>query len=121
LLTLVSLGLTLLGVLLYGYHCTEGDGGSPYVARDSPQKDVCEATGDGAWLLAVMVLLIAVFAFLAWRAFMGWRAGSRPRALLVAFLIAIPIAPLLAFLAANAPSDFCADAQEQAGADCDKY
>jgi hypothetical protein len=121
LLVVASVALTLLGSLLYGLHCTDGDGGVPYVARDSPQKDVCEATGNGGFLLAAMVALIAAFASAAWWAFKRWQAGAGRLAVFLLLMAGIAAAPLAAFLAANAPSDYCSDEQKQAGGDCDKY
>ena len=125
-LAAASVGLTLFGNLFYVIHCTDGDGGAPYVARDSAQKDVCDATGNGSLLLLAMLALIGVFAFLAWRGFKAWRSGSRGLAAFVLCLVAIPSAPLIAFLAANSPSDYCSDAKKAAAeaapsSDCEHY
>ena len=57
--------VSLAGTLLSLFHCTDGDGGVPYVARDSPQKGVCDATADGLLTLPVLLLAVGGMAALA--------------------------------------------------------
>jgi MFS family permease len=99
---------------LYGFNCLEGDGGEPYVARDSAQKDVCEASGNGLLLLALMAAAAGAFAYLASRLLARWRARQGSLLAGVAALLGIVLAPLLGFWAANLPSDYCSDEQKAA-------
>ena len=103
--------LSAAAALYHGYHCTSGDGGAPYVARDSVQKDVCEAGGNGWGVLALMIAALAGAAFLAQRVLERWwrRAGSG--LLAIAATAAVIAAPALVFWLANLPSDSCSDAE----------
>lgn len=115
LLAAVSGGLIgLVGSFFFAFHCTSGDGGAPYVARDSLQADVCGAAGEGLWLFAVQLLLVLVLGVLSIRAVSAWRRreGSGRRALLLA--LGIALVPLSVFLAANQPSDQCSDDKREA-------
>jgi MFS family permease len=99
---------------LYGFNCLEGDGGEPYVARDSAQKDVCEASGNGLLLFALMAAAAGAFAYFASRLLARWRARQGSLLPGVAALLGIVVAPLLGFWAANLPSDYCSDEQKAA-------
>jgi MFS family permease len=99
---------------LYGFNCLEGDGGEPYVARDSAQKDVCEATGNGLLLFALMAAAAGAFAYLASRLLARWRARQGSLLLGVAALAGIVLAPLLGFWAVNLPTNYCSDEQKAA-------
>src|ERR1044072_1140210 len=97
--------IALVGGFFNGLNCVDGDGGSPYVAEDSAQKAVCNATGDGWLLFIAMAALVIVVATYASTALIAWGRGAK-RALL-AFRLAAPVvaAPLVLFSAANTPSD----------------
>jgi hypothetical protein len=111
--SLLGLG-AVLGVLvtagtafLAQIHCTDGDGGSPYVARDSAQADVCAATGNGLGVLIAAAVLLVLVGLLAWRLLSAWayRRGSLRAAL--AAVVAMPLLPLLLGWVQNLPSDRC--------------
>lgn len=105
----------------YGLHCTSGDGGAPYVAGSSPQKSVCDATGNGIVLVIVFVVAIIGIAIAAWgsgKAWVGRRAPALPAVLLI---VAMPLLPLITVALADLPSDDCSGEQEAAyGAWLDK-
>src|SRR5262245_19651364 len=67
---LAALAVSLFQVI----HCTDGDGGAPYVARASPLKGVCNATLNGLLLIPLDLLLIVPLLWFARRVF---RARSR--------------------------------------------
>ncbi|HEY8001011.1 MAG TPA: hypothetical protein VID76_03670 [Solirubrobacterales bacterium] len=103
----ISLAMTLFQVI----HCTDGDGGAPYVAGDSPQADVCGASGDGLLLLPLALILVAGAALLARRAFAKPAGDGGRTVAVVAALLLAPALPLLALLLINAPADVCSDEQ----------
>jgi hypothetical protein len=100
------------GSLFYWFHCVDGDGGQPYVARDSLQKDVCGATGNGWVLLVVMIAAIAAAAYFANGALERWRRRAGSGLLAIAATVAVLAAPLAVFWLTNLPSDGCTDEQE---------
>lgn len=109
---IVTLAFTFFRVL----DCTDGDGGVPYVARDSPRADVCHATGDGLALPPISAVLMGLALWLAWRAFTRYRsgAGTRSAVLACALLIAVPIGPIAVGAAMSIPSSHCSEEQEAA-------
>lgn len=122
------------GSLFYWFHCVDGDGGYPYVARDSIQKDVCGATGNGWILLAAMVAAIAAAAWFANGALERWRRRAGSGLAAIVATLAILAAPLAIFWLTNLPSDACTDEQRaevdrwraeggrgEPPHDCDKY
>lgn len=118
--SLLALG-AVLGVLvtaataLYAeIHCTGGDGGSPYVARDSVQADVCAATGNGLGVLIPSVVLLVVVGRLAWRLLSAWAERRRGLHAALAALVAMPLLPLLLGWAQNLPSDHCSKDEQAA-------
>ena len=101
--------------------CTDGDGGYPYVARDSAQADFCGATGNGLGMLAVAGLVIWLLAGYAWK---RWPPQSpRPSGWLlpIAVLVVIVASPYGLTALYNLPSDTCSAEQEAAGGDCGHY
>ena len=85
--------------------CTSGDGGVPYTAPDSPQADICGATGDGLVLFAVIVAAVAgsaTAAYLRGRAWLEGRASPLAFILLVALTV---VAPMLLTWLFEIPSD----------------
>ncbi len=99
---------------LYGWHCTSGDGGAPYVAVSSPQEGVCDATIDGLVFVILFLAVLVGGAVLTWRTGKPWttRRGSLLPSVLVA--IALPLTPLITVWAADLPSDDCSTEQEAA-------
>ncbi len=98
----------------FGLHCTSGDGGAPYVASSSPQKTVCDATGDGAVLVVVFLVALVALPIAAWRsgrAWVGRRGSALPAVLLI---VALPLAPPIFVALADLPSDICSSEQEAA-------
>jgi hypothetical protein len=133
-LVVAAIAISALLSFLYGFHCLSGDGGAPYIAGDSPQKDVCGATGNGLLVFVLMATAAGAFAYLASHLLARWRAGEGSLFLSIAALAGIVAAPLLGFWAINLPSDGCSDEEraaveewERAGMsgeapyDCDTY
>jgi hypothetical protein len=134
LVTVLAAGLlvALLLLLVQELDCFDGDGGSPYVADDSPRAALCR-TGGGvvgvlipmAWLVGLVLAIIGV---LRW-------TRRRSGTVVLVLALAAPLAlPGLAFLGLTRPSGSCADdkaaayrewvdggADGPAPYDCDKY
>jgi hypothetical protein len=136
LLIAVVLGvlLTAVAALYAQIHCTGGDGGSPYVAGDSAQADVCSATGDGVGVLVAAVPLLVLCGRFARRLLRAWQERGRSLAAALAAAATLPLAPVVLAYAQNLPSDHCskddqaayaewlaADAQGPRPADCETY
>jgi hypothetical protein len=84
------------------------------VAGSSPQKTVCDATGNGVVLVIIFLVAIVGIPIAAWRSGKAW-AGRRGSALAAVLLIgAIPLFPLIAVALADLPSDDCSAGQEAA-------
>ncbi len=95
------------GGFIFVLHCSSGDGGEPYVARDSAQADVCGATGDG--LLVVVIAIVALIALLvaAYTAGRAWVAGEASPLRIGALVLIAAISPIALITLANSPSDEC--------------
>lgn len=100
--------------LLSGIHCTGGDGGSPYVARDSTQADVCAATGNGLGVLLAAAVLLVVVGRLAWRLLSAWTERGTGLRTALAAVVAMPLLPVLLAWAQNLPSDHCSKDEQAA-------
>jgi hypothetical protein len=97
--------------IVYAFHCTDGDGGVPFVARDSAQKDVCGATSNGLVLFVAMAAVAGACGYLASELLARWRAGQRSLLPGLAALAGIVVAPLLVYWLVNLPSDSCSSEQ----------
>jgi len=104
---LAAAAVTLIGALLFGLDCEDGDGGVPFVARDSPQAGVCASTASGLGALAICALTAAAMALLAVKVGRRYTAERSGLLLLLASALAVPLAPLVALALLNAPSNEC--------------
>ena len=106
--------VALVGGFLQIWHCSSGDGGYPYVSPESPQADVCSATGDGVLLIVLGVAAAAGLAVAAVHLGRAWIAGSRSPLAFVALTVAAALAPIVLIWAANLPSDECTGEKAEA-------
>lgn len=118
----VGIAATLVLSLMTAINCLDGDGGYPYVARDSSQADVCGATGNGLGLLVASGLAIGLFTYLARRRLRTAATQASGRLLPIALLVLIVAAPFALMALYNAPADTCsADQAAASDADCGHY
>ena len=76
-----------------GLDCSSGDGGVPYVAEDSAQADVCDATGDGAFLTLGLLVAALTLLVLVHRLGAAWVRGARRPAAFFALRSSWPCCP----------------------------
>jgi hypothetical protein len=89
------------------WNCSSGDGGSPFVSPQSPQADVCSATGDGLLLVVLALAAAAGIAVAAYRVGRAWLSGARPAIAFLALVLATVLAPFAVVWLGNQPSDEC--------------
>jgi len=106
--------VALVGGFLMAWNCSSGDGGVPYVSRNSPQADVCSATSDGLLLIALGVVAAIGLAIAAVHAGRAWISGSRQIPLFVVLMAGAALAPVAILWIANAPSNTCTGEDKEA-------
>jgi hypothetical protein len=104
---LIAALMTVGATFLYSLGCTSGDGGVPYTAEDSLQKDVCEVTGNGFAVLVLSALVAVAAGMLAGSRGRKWRDGSATPLPFVGSVILTALSPLVVLWVAELPSDRC--------------
>jgi hypothetical protein len=104
---LIAAVMTIGATFLYSLGCTSGDGGAPYTAEDSLQKDVCELTGNGFAVLVLSALMAVGAGMLAASRGRRWRDGGTNPLPFVGLVILTALSPLVVLWVAELPSDRC--------------
>jgi hypothetical protein len=104
---LIAASMTVGATFLYSLGCTSGDGGAPYTAEDSPQKDVCELTGNGFAVLGLSVLVSVATGLLAASRGRRWRVSSATPFPFLGLAILTALSPFAVLWVAELPSDGC--------------
>lgn len=99
--------ITLVAGFLTAWQCSSGEGGAPYVSPESPQADVCSATGDGIALIVLGIAAAGGLAVAAVFAGRAWIRGSQPGILFAVLVIGAALTPVPLTWLHNAPSDEC--------------
>jgi hypothetical protein len=110
---LTGAGATVVIGFLFAWNCSSGDGGVPFVAHDSPQTDLCGATGDGLLVAGVCLVAVAALAAAAYSEGRAWVQRRRSPWRFVALVIVVATIPVVLFLLASLPSSEC-NAEDQA-------
>jgi hypothetical protein len=106
--------VALVGGFVMIWNCSSGDGGVPYVSPNSPQADVCSATGDGLVVVALGIVAAAGLAVAAVYAGRAWIARARRALPFVALVLGAALAPMALLWIANAPSNTCVGDDKEA-------
>jgi len=97
-----------------GLDCSSGDGGVPYVAEDSAQADVCDATGDGAFLTLGLLVAALTLLVLVHRLGAAWVRGARRPAAFFALALVVAVLPAGTGIAMSSFSSECSPEKEAA-------
>lgn len=104
---LIAAVLVVGGTFVYSLGCTSGDGGAPYTAADSPQKDLCELTGNGFAVFGLSTVVAVGAGALAARHAGRWRDHATTPLPFIGLAILTALSPLVVVWAADLPSDGC--------------
>jgi hypothetical protein len=104
----LAAAVTVLGsTFLHNLGCTSGDGGVPYTAQDSPQKDLCELTGNGLGVFGLSTVAAVGVGMLAARSGRHWRDGDATPLPFIGLAVLTALSPLAFLWLGDLPSDGC--------------